>query len=407
MARKTYTFEALGLVDNGNDPLLTNITVLASRLLNSPVSLVSVIQQHRDWQYISAASGIQIHNESDRQVNLDESICKIVCEQDGLVVIPDLMGDPRTKKMKSFHDLGMRAYIGVPIHNSNGKSIGALCCFMNETTDWDLDRIDSLKRVAFEVDDIIKTRAHALELEATNSQLNKLLSARSSFISHLSHEVRTPLTGLLGSIRLLNRMKLDGYAGDLMNVMNRSAENMLELLNDTLDLAKLDAGQYQPQSAPSDLGQLAREVVSSFRAVAEDKGLEVWVDDQLGGAEFNADIRALSSVLQNLFSNAIKFTKAGSAGIVLRRGQYGLVEIQVIDTGIGIAAEAQSIIFDEFQQANPSIARKYGGTGLGMTIVKRMVDAMSGDIWIKSEPGQGATFVVWLPLEHATVVAAS
>ncbi len=403
MARKTYTFEALGLVDNGTDPLLSNITVLASRLLNSTVSLLSVIQLHRDRQYISAASGIPAEDESARQVTLEQSVCKIVCESDSLIVIPDLLEDPRTNRMQSVTDNGMRAYIGAPIHNVDGKPIGALCCLMDEPTEWGPIRIDSLKRLAYEIDDIIRTRTHALELEAANGQLNKVLSSRSSFISHFSHEMRTPLTGLLGSIRLLSRMKLDGYAGDLVQVMSRSAKNMLEMVNDTLDLAKLDAGQYQLESVPCDLGHLAREVVSSFRAVAEDKGLEVWVDDQLAGAEFITDIRALSSILQNLFSNAIKFTEVGSAGVVLQRGQYGLVEIQVVDTGIGIDAEAQAIIFDEFQQANPSIARKYGGTGLGMTIVKRMVDAMNGDIWIKSEPGQGTTFVVWLPLEPAAV----
>lgn len=406
MAGKTYTFEALGLVDNGTDPLLSNITVLASRLLNSTVSVVSVIQLHRDRQYISAASGIPTEAESTRQVTLDQSVCKIVCETDSLIVIPDLLEDPRTKQMQSVQDMGMRAYIGAPIHNVDGKPIGALCCFMDEPTDWGPIRMDSLKRLAYEVDDIIRTRTHALELGAINGQLKKVLSARSSFISHFSHEVRTPLTGLLGSIRLLNSMKLDGNAGELVNVMNRSTENMLELVNDTLDLAKLDAGQYQFEAVPCDLGRLAQEVVCSFRAVAEEKGLEVWVDDQLAGAEFMTDIRALSSILQNLFSNAIKFTKDGSAGVVLRRGQYGLVEIQVIDTGIGIAAEDQSIIFDEFQQANPSIARKYGGTGLGMTIVKRVIDAMGGDIWIKSALGQGSTFVVWLPLKDATEIPA-
>lgn len=391
-------------MDNGLDPLLSNITVLASRLLDSPVSLVSVIQTHRDRQYISAACGISAEDETMRQIKLDQSVCRVVCENNHFVAITDLLEDYRTKHLQSVQDIGMRAYIGAPIHNSDGKAIGALCCLKEEPTDWDPLQLDSLQRLAFEVDDIIKTRAHALDLEVTNGQLNKLLAARSSFISHFSHEVRTPLTGLLGSIKLLSSMKLDGHAGTLVSVMNRSTENLLDLVNDSLDLAKLDAGQFQLEAVPCDLGELAREVVLSFRDLAESKGLEVWVKDELSGAQFLADIRAISSILQNLFSNAVKFTEVGSVGISLRRGQYDLIEIQVVDTGIGIAEEAQGIIFDEFQQANPSIARKYGGTGLGMTIVKRVVDAMGGDIWVKSAPSQGSTFVVWLPLNDATEV---
>lgn len=398
MSNRNFTFEALGLVENGDDDLLSNITILAARLLNAPISLVNVIQKHRDRQYASAAFGIALHSEADRQLPIDQSVCRFVLEQDDVLSIPDLLEDARTMNMQSILDLNVRAYLGAPIHDVRGKPIGALCCLKNEPTDWKYVEIDSLKRLAFEIDDIIRTRARALELVATNSKLNKLLAARSSFSSHLSHEVRTPLTGLIGAIGLLKRMQLGGQAGDLIDVMSRSSTRLMKLVNDILDFAKLDAGKLQLESVPCDIGQVVRDVVTSQRVLAEEKGCEVWIDDQLDGEQFYTDSRALTSILENLFGNAVKFTEVGRAGIILRKGQYSLIEILVVDTGIGIAPEAQPTIFDEFQQASPRIAREYGGTGLGMAIVKRLVEALHGDTQVTSELNKGTTITISLPM---------
>jgi len=397
-----YTLEALGLVENGNDLLLENIATLAARLLNAPISLVNVIQTYRDRQYVSASCGLALDQNGDREMALDQSVCKIVLEQDDVVMIPDLLGDARTMNMQSVRDLGVRAYLGVPIHDVSGKTIGALCCLMNEPTDWDDVKIDSLKRLALEIDDIIQTRARALDLEATNAKLNKLLAARSSFSSHLSHEVRTPLTGLVGAIGLLKRMQLDGQAGQLVDVMDRSSTNLMNLVNDILDFAKLDSGQFDLESVPCDIGDLIDDVVASLRPVAAEKGIGIWFDNQLDAQRFYTDSRALRSTLQNLFGNAVKFTNVGSAGIILRKGQYSQIEILVVDTGIGIPAECQETIFDEFQQASPRIARKYGGTGLGMAIVKRLVEAMNGDIQIESEIAKGTTVTISIPMAPST-----
>lgn len=405
MPGTNYTLEALGLVENGNDHLLENIATLAARLLDAPLSLVNVIQMHRDRQYVSAGCGIALHQEGDREMALDQSVCKIVFDQDEVLIIPDLLDDARTKNMQSVRDLGVRAYLGAPIHDVSGKPIGALCCLMNEPTDWDDVKIDSLKRLAFEIDDIIQTRARALDLEATNTKLNKLLAARSSFSSHLSHEVRTPLTGLVGAVGLLKRMQLEGQAGQLVDVMDRSSTNLMNLVNDILDFAKLDSGQFELESVRCDVGDLIDDVVASLRPVGEAKGIGIWFDNQLDGKQFYTDSRALRSILQNLFGNAVKFTNFGSAGIILRKGQYSLIEILVVDTGIGIPPECQETIFDEFQQASPRIARKYGGTGLGMAIVKRLVEAMNGDIEIESGVAKGTTVTISIPMAPSTASA--
>lgn len=401
MAAKKYTFEALGLVENGEDRFLSNVTHFAAKSLGAPVSLVSVIQRHKDRQYISAGCGIDLEDEEGRQVTLDQSVCQIVHDERKPLMIPDLLADERTMCMSSIIQFGFRAYIGVPIHSNTGAVIGSLCCLKMEPGDWEPDSVDTLLRLAQAVDGIIVARARNLEQEATNTKLKKLLASRSSFTAHLSHEIRPPLTGLVGSIRLLNTMNLDGKAGELVQILNRSSTNLLNIVNDTLDFAKLDAGHFEITEEPCNLGTLATEIVDSFRALADEKGLEIAVDDQLLGQLHMADRRALESIIHNLFSNAVKFTDTGGATVTLSKNPYGSIEIKVADSGIGIDQAHHLTIFDEFEQASPRVARKYGGTGLGMAIVKRLVDAMNGEIWVKSEIGKGAIFAVSLPLERA------
>ncbi len=402
MPTKKYTFEALGLVEGGDDGFLSTVTHFAAKSLGAPISLVSVIQKKKNRQYISAGCGMPLENEQDRQVTLDQSICLIVHDSHQPLVVKDLLEDDRTRNMESVRHFGFRSYIGVPIHSNTGAVIGSLCCLRMEPCEWDADSIETLTKLAEAVDGILLARAASLEQEATNKKLKKLLESRSSFTAHLSHEIRTPLTGLVGSIRLLNSMNLEGKPGELVQVLNRSSTNLLNIVNDTLDFAKLDAGHFKIHEEPCDLGELAREVVDSHRIVAEEKGLRVEVQDRLGGELFIADRRALGSILQNLFGNAVKFTHQGSASLSLSVNHIGAVEIEVTDTGIGISEEAHGTIFDEFQQASARIARKYGGTGLGMAIVKKLVEALEGEIHLKSEINKGSTFTVTLPLEQAT-----
>lgn len=177
--KRNYSFEALNLVNNGHDSLLSNITYLAAKLLDCPVAIVSVAQQFKASHYISASYGLPDGGQDDRQVDFEQSVCRVVCEENRPLTVPDLMEDRRTFGMKSSHHFGYRSYIGVPIHNICGKAIGSLCCLKDEPTEWTSESIELLQRLTVEINDIIKSRAHALELEATNAKLRKLLSGRS------------------------------------------------------------------------------------------------------------------------------------------------------------------------------------------------------------------------------------
>lgn len=398
LGHSRFSFDALGLVNNGDDDCLKNIAFLAEKLLGATGALVSVIQAKREMQYISASS-LDCVTEDKRQVPFDRSICKLVFIEQKPVIIEDLTKDERTKSLEPVTHAGLRSYIGVPFHSEQGKVIGSLCCFWTVPTAIDAAKLDLLQRLARGVDDIIRARVTVLEKDRTNAKLAKMLAARSSFSSHLSHEIRTPLTGLVGSIKLLTAMDLDEKPLELVKLLDRSSARLLTLVNDTLDFAKLESGNFRISQEACDIGELAREIVESTRILREEKDISIEVVDTLAGEMFLADRHALDSVIHNLFCNAVKFTNTGSAKIIISQNSDDWIDITVADTGIGIPDDAHETIFDEFQQANPRIARKYGGTGLGMAIVKRLVDLMQGEISLESEVGVGTTITVSLPLD--------
>ena len=183
-----------------------------------------------------------------------------------------------------------------------------------------------------------------------------------------------------------------------MSILNRSADKLLGFVNDVLDLAKLDAGHFESVEEETNIGDFAREILHEFQGLADSKSIHLSVDDELSSNLYFADRSAFQTILQNLVGNAIKFTQAGSVTIRVREDSYGQVLVDVIDTGIGIAPEDHDRIFQEFEQAGSIKGRASGGTGLGMPIVKRLVDRMEGVITVESQLGHGATFTISIPL---------
>lgn len=396
---KTYTFEALGLLHCGVDESILNIVTLASRVLDAPISYVSVLEMQKGRQYVSASVG-QIFEEADaRDMSIEGSICTYVQATQKTVAIPDLLNDHRTQNNDFVVQSGLRSYLGSPIHTTTGKVIGALCCMSLSPREWTQDDIATLESFARCVDDIVWARTLALEERKARVDLEQIVATRSGYIAHVSHEIRTPLTGIIGSIKMLSQVKSEEQSTRLMTVLNRSADKLLDFVNDVLDLAKLDSGQFEIVEEETDISNFAREILNEFMGLADAKSISLSVSDQLPGKSYFADRSAFQTILQNLIGNAIKFTEGGSVTVSVSEDSYGQVVIEVIDTGIGIAPEDHDRIFEEFEQAGSVTARTYGGTGLGMPIVKRLVDRMEGSIKVVSQPGQGATFTVSVPLQ--------
>lgn len=231
--------------------------------------------------------------------------------------------------------------------------------------------------------------------------------AKSEFLAVMSHEIRMPLNGVLGMAQVMDREALSGVQRDRLGVIRQSGEALLAILNDVLDLSKIEAGKLVLESKPFDLEDLAIGAHGAFTGVANSKGLSfnLRVEPAAQGTCLGDPVR-LRQILYNLISNAVKFTARGEVLVSIDRRDRNVV-LHVSDTGVGIAPDQIAGVFDRFVQADSSTTRKYGGSGLGLAITRDLCAAMGGSITATSEPGVGTTFEVLLPLEVATTMAAA
>lgn len=259
-------------------------------------------------------------------------------------------------------------------------------------------RVHSVLKLAFDVTERVQT---VQRLQQAQRELEQALASRSAFFANVSHEIRTPMNAIVGFAELLRERLPPGTEREQAQTIVDAARGLLRILNDLLDAAKLERGEFEIVAAPFRLDRLLQSLISHFGVLAAQKRLVLRSECEPGlAACWRGDADRIRQVLANLLSNALKFTARG--GVTLHAGtRDGRLLLAVQDTGIGIPRERQAAVFDPFVQADAGTARRYGGTGLGMSIVKRLVERMGGAVTLDSEPGRGTRVEVLLPLQAA------
>lgn len=277
------------------------------------------------------------------------------------------------------NELRYFAWQNALLNNDNGETIGILSSGMDITEQRKLQQ------------DLIKAKNTAEEATQTKSY----------FLANMSHEIRTPMNGIIGMSHLILKTNLDSKQRNYINKINVSANNLLGIINDILDISKIEAGKLELDKGNFDLFKIVENVINLIELKAEDKNLDVIVNyDPAVGKNFFGDSLRLTQILTNLMSNAVKFTNSGEIGLWIKKVSNNRIKFEVTDTGIGLSREQIEKLFVSFSQADSSTTKKYGGTGLGLAISKQLVEMMNGKIWIESQIGVGSKFIFEIELEQ-------
>ena len=252
------------------------------------------------------------------------------------------------------------------------------------------------------VKDVTRQRRQSEALERAKDEAIAASQAKSEFLANMSHEIRTPMNGILGMAELLSNSEIDERQKEFVSVINNSASALLTIINDILDFSKIEAGAFEMDPVPFDLKSSINDVTSLLRAKAQEKNLEMIINYPADlPKNFIGDAGRIRQVITNLLGNAVKFTETGHIQIdvnIKPTRDMVICTIDVKDSGIGISPEKMNRIFDKFTQADGSTTRVYGGTGLGLTISKHIVEMMGGRMRVSSTLGEGSSFGFRVPL---------
>ena len=247
------------------------------------------------------------------------------------------------------------------------------------------------------IQDLDERKRQEIALQEAQRAAEAAGEAKSAFLANMSHEIRTPMNGVMGVLHLLKSEKLTEDGRNMLDEALSCGQMLAELLNDVIDFSKIEAGRLELSDEPLDPGSVVEGVVRLLRPQADAKGLLLRLDSDPNLGWVRSDPVRLRQALFNLVGNAVKFTERGSVTVRCRSPRPGFLRFEVIDTGVGIPAEAQARVFQRFDQGDASTTRKFGGSGLGLAITKKLAEMMSGAVGFTSEEGLGSTF--WLEVE--------
>jgi PAS domain S-box-containing protein len=305
-----------------------------------------------------------------------------------------------SERTRAALDAGLQSGFGFPIA-VEGQIIGILEFYSRYRVQLDEELLNMMGHIGLQLGQVIKRQRAEEELQRAKASAESANRAKSDFLTTMSHEMRTPMNAILGMADLLSESPLQEEQRGYVEIFQKAGANLLALINDILDLAKVESGRFELESIDFDLRALLEKIAEMMLSRARDRGLELTLEilpDMPSGLV--GDPNRLRQILLNLIGNALKFTERGSVTLRVERdagGAAGRLRFNVIDTGIGIAGEQLEMIFDRFTQADSSTTRQYGGTGLGLAISKGFAELMGGELGCVSELGKGSTFYLAAP----------
>jgi GAF domain-containing protein len=321
---------------------------------------------------------------------------------DGSTVhIPDVLADSEYRFLDGQRLGGYRTLLAVPLLRQ-GTPIGVIVLTRSEVRPFTEKQIELVTTFADQAVIAIENVRLFDEIQDKSQQLAEASERKSQFLASMSHELRTPLNAIIGLTEMMvsNAARFGTEkALEPLRRVNAAGTHLLSLINEVLDLSKIEAGKLELNPEPVNLARLIDEVIGTAGQLAEKNQNRLVIEAQENLGALNADSMRLKQILLNLLSNACKFTKEGEVALRVRKVADGRdwVELAVADTGIGLTAEQQAKLFQEFTQADSLTARRYGGTGLGLALSRKLARMMGGDVTVTSEPSKGSVFTVRLP----------
>jgi signal transduction histidine kinase len=366
------------------------ITKLASYICQVPIALITLIDLKRQW--FKSKVGIEV-SETPRSI----SFCQYAIMGSDILEIPDLQQDPRFSSNPAVTTYShIRFYAGAPLITPDGYALGTLCVLDTKPNVLSAEQRSALQTLAKSVVAQLVLREQKTKLVEEKEKAVQSARVKEQFLANMSHEIRTPLNGIMGLTNLLLASPLSGEQHTFLTYIKSSADNLLGIVNDILDFSKIESGSITLQAVPFNLRQLFERLIELFNSKADQKGLQLVASyaDEIPDTLTGDPVR-LQQILTNIIDNAIKFTESGKVTVSVDKHSQDEQKVTLLftvqDTGIGIAEDKLTDIFESFTQADNKNNRKYGGTGLGLAIAKRLVDAQGGKIWINSIPDEGSS----------------